>query len=310
MKSDIRKTLFENNINRVLATLSGGADSVAMTFLLRNCGVDLMALHCNFHLRGEESDRDQKFVEDFCRNHDIPLKIKHFDVSQYLRENPGQSVEMACRNLRYDWFYSMLEETRFDRIAVAHNADDNIETFFINLLRGSGTKGLKGMIPDDGKLWRPLLSFHRKEILELLNSNGLHYIIDSSNASNDFRRNYLRNEIIPMLKKEWKGFDKAFDKSIKYLREENLVIEDTLSKILSQNNSSLPIEKVLNYPAPTLLIQRFISKAEPFSTTSSEILDAIIANKPHIRKWILKKGVVYLRNKELSIVMGHCESRS
>lgn len=297
----------ELGIEKVLVALSGGADSIATAHALKKTGIDTLALHCNFHLRGEESDRDMKFVENFCHNLDIPLISTEFDVEDYRSKNKNVSIEMACRNLRHKWFEQKLSETGFDRLATGHNADDNIETFFLNMLRGAGTRGLRGMQADNGKIWRPLLSFHRSEILEYIFANNLKYVVDSTNLTSDYRRNYLRNEIIPAFRKEWKGFDAAMDKTLLNLAAENKLIESFLKKNLPSEGNALEISRIIDSPAPLLIIKRFIDPLKPFSTTPHEILSAIKANKPHIRKWRLGKGIVYLRNGILFVEMGHGE---
>lgn len=306
----VKKEAQKFGIGSVLVALSGGADSVATAYALQKIGLRVIALHCNFHLRGDESDRDAAFVESFCKENGIELILRDFDIPGYLSSHKGESVEMACRKLRYEWFGQMLEETGYDKIATGHNADDNIETFFLNILRGSGTRGLRGMGKDTGKIWRPLLNIHRAEILEYLSENNLGYVTDSTNLQSDFRRNYLRNRIIPLLRKEWNGFDKTLDKTLQNIYAENLVVEDALLKALPDGNKALPVVTILNFPAPLLLIKRFIDKAGPFVPTPEEILDSIYANKPHIRKWRLKKGTVILRNGKLSVEMSHGESGS
>ena len=307
---EIKNEVSSLNIRKVLVAFSGGPDSVAATFALKKTGLEIIALHCNFHLRGEESDRDMEFVENFCKEHEIPLHIIHFDVEKYRKEKSGESIEMVCRKLRYEWFHKMLKQFGYDRIATGHNADDNIETFLLNMLRGSGSRGLKGMVEDNGTIWRPLLKFHRKDILEFIYNNNLGYVLDSTNEECDFRRNFLRNKIIPLLKTEWKGFDTAMDKTIGNLQSENEIVEKYLSLHLSSDTETLTIDKIVSFPAPLLLIKRFIEKAGPFSTTPSEILSAINAKKPHIKVWRLKKGEVYLNSRELFIKMSHGESRT
>ncbi|MCH5240955.1 MAG: tRNA lysidine(34) synthetase TilS [Muribaculaceae bacterium] len=299
-----------HNLQKVLVALSGGADSVATAFCLKSIGLEIMALHCNFHLRGEESNRDMNFVKSFCENFNIPLRIKEFDISLYLKLNKGNSIEMACRDLRHKWFKEELAMTGYDRIVTGHNADDNIETLFLNLFRGSGTRGLKGMEVDNGIIWRPLLSFSRSDILSYLKFYGLSFVVDSTNLKSDFRRNFLRNEIIPKLREEWKGFDKAMHHTISNLNSENKIVEFYLKKILSENNQIISVEQILNFPAPLLLIKRFIQPAGPYNTTQEEVMEAIKANKPHIRKWRLQNGELILRNKRLFIEMGHGERSS
>lgn len=308
MNNRHKLTPFENSIkarvsalgvHKVLVALSGGADSIATTFALKRIGLEIKALHCNFNLRGEESLRDKKFVENFCKEHDIPLEIKEFDTIRYIQSNKGVSTEMACRELRYSWFQECLVEQGFERIVTGHNADDNIETFFLNLFRGSGSKGLKGMVSDNGTIWRPLLGCHRSEIELYLKDNNLSYVIDSSNLSNAYRRNLLRNTIIPLIKHEWKGFQVAMDKTIQNLTAEYSVIEEYLKNLLPVDGSPLLINEVLNSPAPLLILQRFIDPFGPHPATAKEIYNAIKANKPHIRRWRLKKGIIFLRNGKL-----------
>lgn len=307
IETSIKSEVSRFNLQKILVALSGGADSIATAFALKQSNLEVTALHCNFHLRGEESNRDMQFVEDFCHDNGIPLLIKEFDVQDYIAENKGCSIEMACRNLRHEWFREILTELNADRIATGHNADDNIETFFLNLLRGSGTRGLRGMVSDTGVIWRPLLHFHRSQILEYLEINNLSFVTDSTNLQCDYRRNFLRNRIIPLFKEEWKGFDSAMDKSLSHLSEENIVVEEYIEEILKGNNDKLDTFKILSSPAPELIIKRFIEPFGPFTTTPQEILSAIKAKKPHIRRWRLKKGYAFLRNGSLFVEMIHGE---
>ena len=301
----IKKEASNFGIHKVLIALSGGADSIATAFSLKQTDIAIRALHCNFHLRAEESNRDMEFVKEFCAIHDIPLEIKEFDVNDYMKHHKGISVEMACRDLRHDWFRLKLTETGYDRIATGHNADDNIETFFLNLLRGSGTRGLKGMTKDNGVLWRPILQFHRNEILEYLEGYNLRFVVDSTNLQNDYRRNLIRNTIIPLFKEEWKGFNASLDKTIRNLSAENQIVEYVINNALSHSDQSISVSTIMSSPAPLLLIKRYIDPLGPFSTTAEEILSSIKANKPHIRRWRLKDGDVFLRNGNLFIEMIH-----
>ncbi|MCH5231676.1 MAG: tRNA lysidine(34) synthetase TilS [Muribaculaceae bacterium] len=310
IEASVKQEASNLNFRKILVALSGGADSIATAYALKRVGLEIKALHCNFHLRGRESNDDQTFVKRFCEKNSIPLSTIDFDVDSYKEANPGVSVEMACRNLRHEWFSKILMESGYDRLATGHNADDNIETFFLNMLRGSGSRGLKGMERDNGKIWRPLLSFHRKEILSFLDDNKLDYVVDSTNLQSDYRRNFLRNEIIPLLKEKWLGFDTAMDKTISNLETENNLIEHYLNNILKETGSSLEVSTILESWAPLLLIKRFLDPYGPFVKTPEEVLSAINANKPHIRRWRLKKGILILRNGKLFIEIGHGKSRS
>lgn len=309
IEASINKEASEFNIKRVLLALSGGPDSIATAFALKKSGLEIMALHCNFHLRGNESNRDMDFVSHFCELNKIPLEIANFDVPKYLETHKKESIEMACRNLRYDWFNEKLLSSGFDRLTTGHNADDNIETFFLNMLRGSGTRGLKGMKKDTGKIWRPLLNFSRDEILIYLLRNKISYVTDSTNLQSDFRRNYIRNCVIPLLKNEWKGFNHVMQRTISNLSEENNIVEHYIRETLG-DSGILRTDTVKQFPSPLLLVKRFIDPLGPFTTTPSEVLAAIKANKPHIRKWQLRNGTLILRNGQLTVEMSHGISRS
>lgn len=287
------------HIHKVIATVSGGADSVAMLSALCKTGINVVAAHCNFHLRGDESMRDQRHVERICNSLDVPLASVDFDVEAYLNAHKGTSVEMACRNLRHEWFATLMTDFAADRIATGHNADDNIETLFLNLMRGSGTSGLRGMLPDTGKIWRPLLSFHRNEILRYLDCMGIDYVTDSTNLQSDYRRNFLRNEIIPQLRSKWAGFDKALDRSIELLREENKVVTECVEKALPKSGKPLHTDVVCCFPDPELLVRRYIEPLGPFTTTASEVVAAIAADKPSSKIWKLRHGDLMLRNHRL-----------
>lgn len=197
-KSSIRQFVNSSN-HKVLVALSGGADSVALLRLLCAQGSDVEALHCNFHLRGEESDRDEAFVTQLCKKLDVPLHIQHFKTHEYARER-GISIEMAARELRYQWFEEMRQQLDADYIAVAHHQDDQAETLLLNLIRGTGLRGLAAMSPCNGHIIRPLLDMSKKEILQYLADIHQDYVTDSTNLERDALRNRLRLDIIPLLR--------------------------------------------------------------------------------------------------------------
>lgn len=212
----------------VLVALSGGADSVSLLRVLLLLGYDCHAAHCNFHLRGEESNRDEQFVAELCKHLDVPLVIKHFDVPAYMSER-GVSMEMACRDLRYEWFAQLLEENDCGCIAVAHHSDDNIETFFLNALRGTGIAGLTGMKPRNGDVVRPLLCVSRRDILDWLKSLEQDFVIDSTNLENDAKRNRLRNIILPALYESFTGCEQALLTTVENVRRCNALYCESVS---------------------------------------------------------------------------------
>lgn len=186
-----------------LVALSGGADSVALALMMLDEGLNVHALHCNFHLRGEESNRDEAFVTHFCHKHNIPLDVKHFDTISLAKEH-GVSLEMEARQLRYDWFRERALDLDAEAICVAHHMDDQAETLLLNLIRGTGLQGLSAMHPERTiqglKILRPLLNISKQEILSYLNSRGQDYVTDSTNLERDALRNKIRLDLIPMLK--------------------------------------------------------------------------------------------------------------
>lgn len=182
----------------VLVAVSGGADSVALLHLLHALGYPVSALHCNFHLRGEESDADQQFVEKLCQQFGVSLGVTHFHTAYYAKSH-GISIEMAARELRYQWFREQMEAQKAQAIAVGHHMDDQAETLLLNLLRGTGLRGLAGMHPQHNNVVRPLLCVSRKDIEEYLRLHHLTYVTDSTNLQHDVLRNRIRLEVMPLL---------------------------------------------------------------------------------------------------------------
>ena len=185
--------------HKLLLALSGGADSVALLRVLLQLGYACECAHCNFHLRGEESNRDEAFVRRLCQSLDVKLHVTHFDTEAYAKEH-RLSIEMGARELRYNWFHSLLQaDDSLRHIAVAHHRDDNIETLLINLLRGTGINGLTGIPSVNGPIVRPLLDVSREDILAYLQRLGQPYVTDSTNLEDDFLRNKIRLNLLPML---------------------------------------------------------------------------------------------------------------
>lgn len=183
---------------RLVVALSGGADSVALLAALTALGYDCVAAHCNFHLRGDESMRDMHHAEAISGRLGVDLCVKDFDV-EARRRATGESIEMACRELRYAWFADLVDRQGACAVAVGHHREDVLETFFINLLRGTGVSGLTGIRPQQGMVVRPLLEFSRADIEAYLQRRGLEWVDDSTNAADDFLRNRLRHHLLPLL---------------------------------------------------------------------------------------------------------------
>ncbi len=215
--------------SKYLVALSGGADSVCLLLLLHQMGYQLEACHCNFHLRDKESDRDEAFCVDLCQRLAIPLHRIHFDTREYAALHK-ESIELAARNLRYRYFRQLMQDLDTDAICVAHHRDDNVETVLINLVRGTGIKGLRGILPKHGPVVRPLLCAGRDDILEYLKSQRQPFVTDSSNLVDDVVRNKIRLHVIPMLKEINPAVVENIANTANYLSEADKTLKATLDE--------------------------------------------------------------------------------
>lgn len=216
--------------DRILLALSGGVDSVVLAELLLELGYTFSAAHCNFHLRGEESNRDAEFVIKWAERKKVKLFVQDFDTYAYMQEK-GISLEMAARELRYSWFENLMQENQIDYLLTAHHADDSAETFFINLLRGTGIAGLHGILPKNGNIIRPLLFATRKSILDYAELKNIQFVEDSTNSETKFLRNKIRHRVIPMLKEISPDFDSIIRKNIERLRDTETIFRSAIEKV-------------------------------------------------------------------------------
>lgn len=230
--------LFQSK-DSILVGLSGGADSVVLLHILLKLGYKCVAAHCNFHLRGEESDRDETFVANLVQTYGVLYKKVDFDTVGFAKTNKI-SIEMAARKLRYDWFDCVARETDCQVIAVAHHKDDSIETMLLNLIRGTGLRGLTGIEPKRDNITRPLLCCTRKEIEHYASENKLEYVTDSTNLSSDYSRNKIRNQLLPLMEdinpsvrqtlfentERFKGIENVYLQKIEDIKNEITFIEN------------------------------------------------------------------------------------
>lgn len=237
--------LFSHSDN-ILVTTSGGSDSMVLCALLMKSDYKISIAHCNFHLRGSESDGDQKFVESFAKEHHIEFFTTDFNTTEYA-QNHSVSIEMAARDLRYNWFRELAEDHHFTKVAIAHHSDDQIETFFINLMRGSGIHGLKGMKPSNELFVRPLLFASREQIHAYAIENNIAWRDDRTNSETIYLRNKIRHEVLPQLDSVSEHARKSINASISYLANEDSLyrelIDEKLKSISVVKDNLVSIEK-------------------------------------------------------------------
>ena len=213
-----------------LVALSGGADSVALLLVLKRLGYNVEAAHCNFHLRGEESDRDEDFCKKLCHKLDIKLHLAHFDT-QTNASLHGISIEMAARNLRYNYFEALLKDINASAVCVAHHKDDSAETLLLNLVRGTGIEGLTGIKSKNNRIVRPFLCVRRNEIINYLEQQNQSFVIDSSNLVNDVQRNKIRLDVMPLLQTINPLVVEHLNQTGEYVEEATAILNTTLEQM-------------------------------------------------------------------------------
>ena len=233
---------------RYIVGLSGGADSVALLLILKELGYYVEAAHCNFHLRGKESQRDEEYCINLCKEQDIKLHLIHFQTAEYA-EKHKVSIEMAARTLRYNYFEALRQNIGADAVCVAHHRDDSVETVLLNLLRGTGLRGLMGIRPRNKHIIRPLLACSKANIEAYLAAKEQAFVTDSSNLVADGKRNKLRLEVVPTLKEINPSFDDTIMKMSESIGEAQKIINASLKSAFSS------IVSVENGDADTLFSQ-------------------------------------------------------
>ena len=300
-----------------LLAVSGGIDSMCMAdiFVRRYASECLAIAHCNFNLRGEESDGDEALVRRWAEEHGVRLHVKSFDTRGFASEH-GVSIEMAARELRYRWFAELCATEGYDEVAVAHNANDNAETLVLNLLRGSGVKGLSGMssvssLPysDDTvvKLIRPLLDMTRKQIEGYALANGVRYRNDSTNSSSEYKRNMLRNEVFPIFERVNPSVVRTLNREMGYYAEANEILSDWCEReaveLLKDDPTRIPYAGLLSKRHWRYLLYHIL---EPYGFNSATLasLEDLLASDRTVsgKRFESKDHVVLTERDNLRIV--------
>jgi len=221
--------------SKLLLAISGGKDSVSLAHLLQSVGLDVSFAHCNFQLRGDASNNDEIFVQDLAGKNNKDVYLKVFETEKYAKKN-GISIQMAARDLRYAWFDKLADINGFDYILTAHHQDDVLETFLLNLVRGTGLKGLTGIPEQNGRIVRPLLPFLRDEIDRYCIDNSISWREDTSNTSTKYSRNKLRHEVIPVLKSMNPSLMQSFQNTLSHLKSSDAIVKEEVKKLKKNIN--------------------------------------------------------------------------
>jgi len=266
--------------DEILLAVSGGADSVALLHLFHKAGYSIALAHCNFNLRGKESDGDEDFVRALAAKYSIESHFISFDTDKHAKENK-QSIEMAARELRYNWFNDLCKEHTYTKIATGHHLNDSIETFFINLTRGTGIIGITGIKPVNDELIRPMLFSTRTQIEEYIKSENIDFRTDSSNESDKYVRNIVRNQIIPAFKKINPSFESTMASNLEHFTQAASIFNEqvniTKHEILLEEGGQIKISisKLLSQAQPETILHEIISEFGFSDDTLKKILQAL-----------------------------------
>lgn len=312
--------MFKNKINRyitekglfgltdkVLVALSGGADSVALLRVLLQLGYRCEAAHCNFHLRGEESDRDEAFVVRLCETLRVPLHKVDFQTKEYAAER-GISIEMAARELRYAWFESLLPVCGARVIAVAHHRDDSVETFLLNLVRGTGIKGLRGIAAVNGRVVRPMLGVSRADILDYLEALQQDYVTDSTNLVDEYMRNKIRLNVLPLLRELNPSVDDTLAETAMRLSDTSVVYRQAMHEAAQRvrKENSISIAGLLAEVAPQALLYELLY---PLGFNSAQVGEVFRSLQAESGRRFLSKEWELLKDRDFLLlrpVGGEC----
>lgn len=301
-QNHIEKNFAQLKDKKLLLAVSGGIDSMVLMHLFQQLNYDIAIAHCNFQLRGKESDADELFVKVKSKKLKVKSYFIRFDTENYSKENK-LSIQLVARKLRYDWFQELLSENQLDYLVTAHHLDDNVETFLINFIRGTGLEGLTGIPPQNGNIVRPMLPFSREEIENYAQANQIQWREDSSNASDKYFRNKLRHDIVPILKELNIGFLDSFQNTLHHLQQAESLVNDA-SKLVyekvveeKENQVEIHLKPLLQFENYKAYLYQWLNKFG-FSAWN-DIYDLVVAQSG---KQIFSETHVLLKDREKLIL--------
>ena len=302
----------------VLLAVSGGRDSVALADLMHRAGYAFAVAHCNFHLRHADSDRDQAFVEALATRYGVPFHTVDFNTREYASQH-GLSIEEAARQLRYDYFEALRREHHYACIATAHHRDDSVETFFLNLFRGTGIAGLHGIRPRVGHIVRPMLCFSRADIDRYIARQHLAFVEDYTNAQLDARRNRIRMQLMPLLRSLYPEVDSTMQQNIERLYDTELVYKAHIESLRSQLVKPAPstvvghgleLLQIAISDVATLSPQRTLlfELLRPYGFSASTVDDLLASlSRPHSGKLFLSSSHALAIDRHRLLIAPRCE---
>ncbi|MFV0311694.1 MAG: tRNA lysidine(34) synthetase TilS [Dysgonomonas sp.] len=289
---------------KIIVGVSGGADSVALLDILHSFGLECVVAHCNFHLRGEESNRDAFFVEELCKKYNLKYERIDFDTEAYAAIN-SVSIEMAARELRYNWFEQLRVIHMADKIAVAHHRDDSVETILLNLVRGTGIRGLTGITPVNGYVIRPLLSLSRDEIVEYLKDRRLSFVDDSTNNEDMYARNKIRLNVIPVLEAINPSVKESVNKTAEHLTQVANIYYMYMAQVKANifADNKINISMLVQYLEPEAILFELLSPYGFNSATVRQIFESVISQSGKIfysetHELLKDRGYLILKKKD------------
>lgn len=317
-KEFVRKEKLFQPGDHLLLAVSGGVDSVVLCELCHQAGYSFAIAHCNFRLRGEESERDKEFVRTLAGKYGVNIFVKDFDTAEYASTNK-LSTQEAARNLRYQWFHELLDISLSNTptrtgpnsiqspkwILTAHHADDNVETVVMNFFRGTGIQGLRGIQPKQGKLVRPLLPFRKVEMLDLATHSGLHWVEDSSNQTDKYSRNLIRHQLIPVIQQIYPEAEANLINNIQRFREIELLYKQALNlhfhKLLEHKNGEvhLPVLKLKKMEPLATIVHAIIQQ---YGFTTGQVHDVLKLIDSESGKYIQSNSHRIMKNRNWLVI--------